>query len=574
MKKFIIYFYLMPVLAFSQGAAKTLNFDGTNDYVSVGAIGTFHTVEFWINSTNTIDGVSASKPIMSFNGSVPDMYIWLNGAFAGVGNETITLGSANAGNQEKTYITTVLQAGWNHVAFVSNGTIYNKAYINGVSVTASPYSFAAPNNLYALVLNIATLQIGARTNNGSGSAAYFAGEIDELRFWSTQRTQTQIRDYMCQRVPVNSTGLIAYYRFDNGAGTTLSDLQTNVTAHNGTATNFAMAGATSNWVTSGAAVGDTVIYNYPGAGGWAGVTFTFPSVSNGVFKVNTVGGTVAPAGMQVYRVNAVPSTTTGISGLGTNNVYWGTFLSDAGTSPTYTAVMDYTNTNPYPSKESGMILNNRTHNASTPWTDITATLNTTANTLTKTGITSRKEFIMSNTVSPLPVELIDFRSECIEGKSRIMWTTASEINNDHFILQRSSNGVEWVPIRTMKGAGTSSAVHNYTIQDTIGTSYYRLKQMDADGHSHYSNTIYGGCNQDAVSDLLVYPNPAQDVAYVKNLEAGTRLEIINAVGQTLVSIIPNEPLVTLLLSELEAGSYTLRSISAQHIKNSKLMIVK
>ncbi len=185
MKKFIIYFYLMPVLAFSQGAAKTLNFDGTNDYVSVGAIGTFHTVEFWINSTNTIDGVSASKPIMSFNGSVPDMYIWLNGAFAGVGNETIILGSANAGNQEKTYITTVLQAGWNHVAFVSNGTIYNKAYINGVSVTASPYSFAAPNNLYALVLNIATLQIGARTNNGSGSAAYFAGEIDELRFWST-----------------------------------------------------------------------------------------------------------------------------------------------------------------------------------------------------------------------------------------------------------------------------------------------------------------------------------------------------------------------------------------------------
>ncbi len=575
MKKIAFCLFFLPVVVFSQGASKALNFDGTNDYVSVGAIGTFHTIEFWINSNNNIDGVSTAKPIMSFNGAVPDMYIWSNNAFGAVAGETITLGSAASGNQEKTYITNVLLPGWNHVAFVSNGTIFNKAYVNGVSVTASPYSFAAPNNLYALVFAISTLQIGARTDNGGGASAYFSGELDELRFWNTQRTQTQIRDYMCQRVPVNSSGLIGYYRFDNGAGTTLSDLQTNGSAHNGTANNFAMAGATSNWVTSGAAIGDTSIYNYPGAGGWAGITITLSTNTKGVFKVSSVGGTVAPTGMQMYRVDAVPSITTGITGLGTNNVYWGAFLSNAGTSPTYTAVLDYTNTNPYPSKESGMVLNNRTSNASTPWTDITATLNTTANTLTEAGITARKEFILSNTASPLPVELIDFNSECTNGNKTINWTTASERNNNYFTVERSSDAITWLPVKAVEGAGNSTEVHNYFIHDTLTIpSYYRLKQTDYDGNFKYSASIYSTCGNQHVSGLAVHPNPSNGLFHVNHIDANTTLQLLNSVGKIIASFQTSDAFINLNIPELQNGTYMLKAISPLGVKNCKLIITK
>ena len=55
MKKILLCLLVLPTLVFSQGAANTLNFDGTDDYVSVGAIGKAYTIEFWVNSTNRID---------------------------------------------------------------------------------------------------------------------------------------------------------------------------------------------------------------------------------------------------------------------------------------------------------------------------------------------------------------------------------------------------------------------------------------------------------------------------------------------------------------------------------------
>lgn len=110
-KSLILFIVYLPVLALAQGSGSALNFDGTDDYVSAGAIGTTHTIEFWVNSTNLINGTATATPIMSFNGAINDKYIWINNAFGAVANETITFGYGSGATGQKSYITTVLPSG-------------------------------------------------------------------------------------------------------------------------------------------------------------------------------------------------------------------------------------------------------------------------------------------------------------------------------------------------------------------------------------------------------------------------------------------------------------------------------
>ncbi len=453
------------------------------------------------------------------------------------------------------------------------GDRYEIAYVNGVVVPASPYSFSAPHDEFAWIEDISTLQIGARTDNGppSHAASYYQGEIDELRFWSTKRTQTEIRDNMCVRLAGNETGLIGYYRFDNASGTTLTDLQTNGTKHDGTTHSFAMSGATSNWVVSGAPIGDTSTYSYPGS--WAGVQLNLASAAQGSFRVSSVAGTTPPLGMHLYQVNAVPNTSSGVSGLGKNKVYWGTFLTDAGVAPTYRAVLNYS-TFPIPAaKEGTLVLNNRSTNATTSWADISATLDQTLNTLTKSGNTSRREFIMSNPGAPLPIELLSFEAECVDSGIDIKWTTASETNNYFFTLESSADALNWKAVKIIPGAGSSTELLNYSVHDSSreGT-YYRLMQTDFDGKITYSKNVYQACANEELTSLMVVPNPANTFVRILNLDPNSTLQLVNNVGQILLSINTNDVEATLDISNYLNGTYTLRATSGQRLKNCKLRI--
>jgi hypothetical protein len=99
------------------------------------------------------------------------------------------------------------------------------------------------------------------------------------------------------------------------------------------------------------------------------------------------------------------------------------------------------------------------------------------------------EFIAAD---PLPIILVDFTAISTENGVEISWTTASEINNDFFLLERSFDGITWVAIAKIKGCGTSSYMQEYEFFDTHSkylTHYYRLKQTDYDGKYTYSNII-------------------------------------------------------------------------------------
>lgn len=99
---------------------------------------------------------------------------------------------------------------------------------------------------------------------------------------------------------------------------------------------------------------------------------------------------------------------------------------------------------------------------------------------------------------PLPVDLITFKVACENGKLLVNWTTASEVNNDYFTLERSRDNVNFEPVNITDGAGSVSVSNNYSYADVSvlqGTVYYRLKQTDFNGQSKYSSVISAtSCN--------------------------------------------------------------------------------
>ena len=116
---------------------------------------------------------------------------------------------------------------------------------------------------------------------------------------------------------------------------------------------------------------------------------------------------------------------------------------------------------------------------------------TEANSLTATETTallSTSEF--ASCIVSLPVSLIYFEAKKLNSTAAIIeWKTVTEINNNYFLVLRSTDGIHFEPIGTVDGAGNSSSLLSYSFVDenpTTGINYYQLKQVDFNGTSSYS----------------------------------------------------------------------------------------
>jgi hypothetical protein len=110
------------------------------------------------------------------------------------------------------------------------------------------------------------------------------------------------------------------------------------------------------------------------------------------------------------------------------------------------------------------------------------------------------------TAMVLPIELISFTAT-VQGTGVILkWSTASEINNDYFNIERSADSFNILEIAEKKGAGNSNTINHYTDYDAKpfdGINYYRLKQTDYDGNYSYSDWIAVKVNISSSEDIKV-----------------------------------------------------------------------
>ncbi|WP_051568257.1 DUF2341 domain-containing protein [Crocinitomix catalasitica] len=189
------------------------------------------------------------------------------------------------------------------------------------------------------------------------------------------------------------------------------------------------------------------------------------------------------------------------------------------------------------------------------------------------------EFLAGTLCDLLPIELLHFNAFLFdENKVQVDWTTASEINNDFFTIERSLDTENWEEIAIIDGAGNSTRKIDYQYLDQLdlrGIFYYRLKQTDFDGSYSYSGieTIDYRLNS-SDSKLTVYPNPSKNTIVVTGYN-GVYFggHVYNTLGQEVtgrVSLMTSEPSKLMLnVAALSPGFYILE-IGEKRCKFQKL----
>ena len=127
----------------------------------------------------------------------------------------------------------------------------------------------------------------------------------------------------------------------------------------------------------------------------------------------------------------------------------------------------------------------------------------------RTGLSGFSDFVpATGAENSLPVELLNFRGKCLNSKNVISWSTASEINNDYFLIEKSSNLIDFSILKQVKGNGNTNSISNYSTDDLnhFNTIYYRLKQVDFDGKETIYNPISVTCNNERNSFEIYYSN--------------------------------------------------------------------
>lgn len=190
--------------------------------------------------------------------------------------------------------------------------------------------------------------------------------------------------------------------------------------------------------------------------------------------------------------------------------------------------------------------------------------------------------------APLPVELSSFSSVINRNNVKLNWSTASEINNSGFDIERkNTNSIEWTKIGNVIGNGTTNEVMNYSFSDLklhSGTYNYRLKQIDYNGNYEYFN-LSNEVNIGTPSGFYVsqnYPNPFNPttrIDYDLPEDGFVNIVLYNAVGKE-VSVITNEfkpaGFHTLQIngSELSSGIYFYRITSGDFTATKKMQLIK
>ncbi len=154
--------------------------------------------------------------------------------------------------------------------------------------------------------------------------------------------------------------------------------------------------------------------------------------------------------------------------------------------------------------------------------------------------------------NPLPVDWLYFGGQVKDGDVYLSWATAQEVNNDHFEVERSSDGSTFLTLAVIDGRGSVDEESRYNYTDTHpspGSLYYRLKQVDFDGVAQYSKTIIVSYEPAFAGDasFRLYPNPSMSAdIYLegrpRNPEKIVIVEILDLSGRVVYkdSFLPTE----------------------------------
>ena len=174
-----------------------------------------------------------------------------------------------------------------------------------------------------------------------------------------------------------------------------------------------------------------------------------------------------------------------------------------------------------------------------------------------------------NASGVLPVVFADFTARSHNGTVQLDWTTATELNNDYFQVERSADGREFTALGKVNGNGNSETFLNYTFTDReplTGASYYRLRQVDYDGTEAFSHIV--SVKNTTPGTLTAFPtilNGTRELTL--DLPEAATLELLNVSGQRVRTFRALDAGTQRIdLNGLGAGMYILRTDNERSTK--------
>jgi hypothetical protein len=341
---------------------------------------------------------------------------------------------------------------------------------------------------------------------------------------------------------------------------------------------------------------DNVVSNY--------AIFSVNSATNGSVSGASIYGDVYPSGATI-SIYAIPNTgyalnnwtyTQGGSGNLSGNPLSLTITQNTTLTPNFITSTNYTITYLGNGKTSGTVPSIATYANGT-----NGSISTNSGALAKTGFTfngwnsaanksgtayatgatytGNANLILyaswNSTMSVLPITLTGLTAKVDIAGSKVLlnWETESESNSGYFEIQYSENcSNNWSRIGTVNAAGNSSKIVNYSYEDihpAVGTICYRLREVDKDGNSQYSDvvSIYFSNNNRSLS---IFPNPAtRNIIVTGNGLDVVDIRIFNYFGQNMtkncISTKAGNNIYNINVSELLPGIYILKSKSSSKV---------
>ena len=575
-------------LLIAQGAGDAIDFDGSNDYVSIADDASLTstsalTISAWFKKESDANWMSI---VGKGTSDTDEEYVLM------VKDDQVYF---DVGDGYGPYIqrsVTIDPETWHHITAVHfrSGVSALKVYLNGVDVGGSTVgSSRTPND------NGYPATIGSRASSGS---LYFEGQIDEVRIWDDARTASEIQEYMHKELAGNESGLVAYYKMSNGTGSSLTDNSSN--SNTGTLTNM----YNSSWVTSQAPIGDLgSSYQTDTEGIWRSTGTNASDASDG-FAV-TVSSALSTGNFAVFGNN----NTSGISSSDLGSVsstdrtgrIWQ--VDESGTvAGTVTIDMsDATGISGLSGTASNYRLLYRS-NTSGDFSSVATGASISGDVVSFTSISLADGYyaLGGQGDASLPVDLSSF--DLVSSRSNeitLQWVTESEIDNLGFIVDRRTISSDWAEIASyithpeLQGQGSVSYQTTYSFTDETvleGETYdYRLADVDYNGNKEYHTLqLMGVSPSEPIPGSYKlhqnYPNPFNPITtfqYDLPIDNTVKITITNVKGYNIKEYIRNNTAGTHQVQwdgkdrqghPVSAGVY-LYTIQAGDFINTKKMIL-
>ncbi|MFK7774744.1 MAG: T9SS type A sorting domain-containing protein [Saprospiraceae bacterium] len=178
-----------------------------------------------------------------------------------------------------------------------------------------------------------------------------------------------------------------------------------------------------------------------------------------------------------------------------------------------------------------------------------------------------------------PVELTSFDSKVLDNNSVILfWSTASEENNSHFVIEHSRDGERFKEIGQKTGMGTTTNAHTYNMRHerlAKGYHYYRLKQVDFDGKYEYSNIITAQLKL-TLADVSITPNPTMEKVTIfidTPISIAASYQLVNMQKEVMIekTIDKGNSSFEIDMTNLPGGVYFMRFYVDQQVIAKKIV---